>query len=156
MFRLYPIHPSLLQQLFVDLLQLQRSQFPQRNPADIRLDVVVNVSPVGLVGGGPDLDLGVIFESLVHPLAHRVLLRFHTIDIFRCFHGRFQLRPGLRLRPAKHIPIDGPSRLRVVTGGVPPLPSAVLPFSDIAFSIGPSFCHAAYFLRSNTQYRGTQ
>ena len=48
---LQPVYPSLLQQLLVELLQFQRSEFFQRNFADIRLDMVIDVPPAGLVGG---------------------------------------------------------------------------------------------------------
>ena len=50
--RLDSVHSAFGQQLFVELLQFQSGQLPQLNFADIRLDVVVDVSSVGLVGGG--------------------------------------------------------------------------------------------------------
>ena len=57
---LQPACPSLLQQLLVELLQFQRSELFQRDFANAGLDVVVDITPVGLVGGRPHLHLSVV------------------------------------------------------------------------------------------------
>ena len=62
---LQPVYPSLLQQLLVELLQFQRSEFFQGDLANVGLDVVVDVAPVGLVGGWPYLHLGVVSENVL-------------------------------------------------------------------------------------------
>ena len=65
---LHPVYPALGEQLLVELLQIQRSEFFQRNISDIGVDVVADVPLVGLVGGGSDFDLGIVLEPYLHPL----------------------------------------------------------------------------------------
>jgi len=47
--------------------------------------------------------------------------------------------PGLHL--AENVFDDGLAGFGIVTDGVPPLPSAILSFADIAFSVCSSFWH---------------
>ena len=147
------IHPALLQQLLVELLQFQRSELFQRDFADIGLDVVVNVTPVGLVGGGPHLHLSVVFKPYLHPLAHGVPANLGRIQPLRFLNGGFQLCFCLRLGLAQDVLVDGLARLRVTTGGISSFPSAVFPLAKISFPVGPSFCHTVRLLCSNTTYR---
>ena len=93
----------LLQQLLVELLQFQRSELFQRDFADIGLDVVVNVTPVGLVGGGPHLHFGVVFKSHLHPLAHDVLASSGNIQPLCLLDCLLQLCLGLRLGLARDV-----------------------------------------------------
>ena len=66
---LNPIHPPLLQQLLVELLQFQRSELFQRDLADVGLDVVVDVPTVGLVRGWPYFDFCIVFELFIQASA---------------------------------------------------------------------------------------
>ena len=73
---LHPVYPACGQQLLVELLQVQRSELSQRDISDVRIDMVVDVAPVGLVGGGPDFDFGIVLEPHLHPLPYRVFANF--------------------------------------------------------------------------------
>ena len=70
-----PLYPIFVHQLAVQFLQVHGTKFLQRNLADIRSNVVVDVATVGLMGGRPDLDFAHILKPLVHPLRHCVLAR---------------------------------------------------------------------------------
>ena len=84
LFGLQPIYPAFGQQFLVELLQFQRGELFQRDVPDIWIDVVVYVAPVGLVGGWPDFDLGVVLKPYLkphlHPLPHRVLPGFALVQ----------------------------------------------------------------------------
>ena len=72
-FGLQPVYPAFGQQLLVELLQVQRSELFQRDVPNVGIDVVVDVAPVGLVGGRPDFDLGVVLKPYLHPLSYGIL-----------------------------------------------------------------------------------
>ena len=63
-FGLQPVYPAFGQQFLVELLQFQRSKLFQRNFPDVWLDVVVDVSSIGLVGRRPNFYLCVVFKPL--------------------------------------------------------------------------------------------
>ena len=138
---LQPVYPSLLQQLLVELLQFQRSEFFQGDLADVGLDMVVDVAPVGLVGGWPYLHLGVVLKQHLHLLAHGVLACFGHVQALRRLNGYFQFRFCLRLSLAQHVLVNDPARLRVAPGGVPALPATVLLFAEVALPVCSAFCH---------------
>lgn len=75
-FSLQPVYPALGQQLLVELLQVQRGKLFQRDVPDVGIDVIVDVAPIGLVGVRPDFDFGIVLESHLHPLHHRVFSNF--------------------------------------------------------------------------------
>ena len=118
----------------------REDNFPRGGP-DIRLNVVVDVTSVGLVGGGTNLHLGVVLEPDIHPLSHGVLFCLYRVDMLCLLNSLLQLGPGLRLGSSQNVPVNGLPRLRVVTGGIPALPAAVLPFPKIALPVGSAFCH---------------
>ena len=62
LFGLQPIYPAFGQQFLVELLQFQRGELFQRDVPDIWIDVVVDVAPVSLVGGGSDFELVVVLK----------------------------------------------------------------------------------------------
>ena len=66
----------------------------------------------------------------------------------------FLLDFGLRL--AQHVLDDALSALRVIACGVTAFPSAVLSFSDIAFSVCSSFWHGIDLLCNGKPYRKRQ
>ena len=138
---LNPIYPSLLQQLLVELLQFQRSEFFQGDLANVGLDVVVDVAPVGLVGGWPYFYLGVVLKPHLHPLPHRVPANLGRVQSFRFLDCLFQLCLGLRLSLAQHILVNDPARLRGAPGGVPALPAAVLALAEVSLPVCSALCH---------------
>ena len=113
-----PVYSALFQQLLVELLQIQRSEFFQREFADIGFDVVVDVTPVGLMGGWPHLHLGVVLKPFLHPLANRVPASLGRIQPLRFLDCLLQLCLGLRLDLAQDVLVNGPARLRVAAGGI--------------------------------------
>ena len=94
---LQPACPSLLQQLLVELLQFQRSEFFQGDLANVGFDVVVDVAPVGLVGGWPYFYLGVVLKPHLHPLPHRVPANLGRVQSFRSSIACFSLALALCL-----------------------------------------------------------
>jgi len=129
---LQPACPSLLQQLLVELLQFQRSEFFQGDLANVGFDVVVDVAPVGLVGGWPYFYLGVVLKPHLHPLPHRVPANLGRVQSFRFLDCLFQLGLGLCLGFSQDVLVDGPAGLWIVSGSVPAFPSAIFSFSDVA------------------------
>ena len=103
--------------------------------------MVVDVPPVGLVGRRTDLHLGVVLEPDIHPLPHAVFLGFCLIYDLCFLNSLLQFGSGLRLGPSQDVPVDGLACLRVVSGGVPALPAAIFPFSEVALPVGSAFCH---------------
>ena len=103
--------------------------------------MVVDVPTAGLVEGGTDLHLGVVLEPDTHPPSHRVLLCFHRVDLLGLLKGLLQLGSGLYLGPYQDVPVDGLPRFRIADSGVPALPAAILPFSEITFPVGSALCH---------------
>ena len=132
---------ALGQQLFVELLQFQGGQLVQLDFADIRLDVVVDVPPAGLVGGGPHLDLGVVFEPDIHPLTDCVLLCLEGVYFCVLLDCLFQLRFYLCLGLAKDVLVDSLARFRITPGGVAAFLSTVRPLPDATLAIGSALCH---------------
>ena len=114
--------------------------------------MVVDVAPVGLVRRGANFDPGVVLEPLIHPNAHRVLPRLGHVQAPGFLDGRLQLGLRLCLGPAQDVFVDGFARLRIVPGGVAPLPPAILPFSDVALTVGPFLSHSIRLLCNDTTY----
>ena len=140
-FGLHPVYPALGQQLFVELLQVQRSELFQWNLSDIGTDVVVDVALVGLVGGRPDFDFGVVLEPHLHPLPHRVLSCLGNVQSLGFSNGLFQLLLDLCLTSAQHILVDGFPRIRVMPCRVSAFPASVFSLANAAFSVGSFLCH---------------
>ena len=153
---LQPVYPAFDQQLLVELLQFQRSELFQRDVSDIWIDVVVDVAPVGLVGGRPHFDLGAVLKPYLHPLPYRVLSYFGQVQRLGFFNGSLQLFLDLCLGFAQHIFVDSLAGLRVMPRRVPSLPAAVLAFSNAAFTVGSFLSHMCRLLSSNTQYPNWQ
>ena len=130
-----PVYSALFQQLLVELLQIQRSEFFQREFADIGFDVVVDVTPVGLMGGWPHLHLGIVLKPHLHPLANRIPPGLGRVQPLRFLNGGFQLCFCLRLGLAQDILVDGLACVWIPAGGVPTLPAAVLPFAEVTLPV---------------------
>ena len=73
----------------------------------MRLDVVIDVAFVGLLGRWSDFQLGVVFEPHIHPLAQRVLSGFDDVQSFVFLNGPLQLFFDLSLGLAQYILVDG-------------------------------------------------
>lgn len=73
LFGFQPLYPAVAQELAVEPLQIKNGESGERNVANVGLDVVVDVTPVGLVGGGADFEHGVVLKPDLHPLPQCVL-----------------------------------------------------------------------------------
>lgn len=138
---LQPVYPSLPQQLLVELLRLQRGEFFQGDLTDVGLDVVASVAPVGLVGGGLYLHLGVALKPHLRLLVHGALACFGHVWALRRLNGYFQLRFCLRLSLAQHVLVNDLARFRVAPSDVPALPATVLLLAEVALPVCSAFYH---------------
>jgi len=156
MLALNSVHPAFFQQLLVELLQFQRSELFQGDFADIRLDVVVDVPPVGLVRRWSHFYLCVVLKPLVHPGTYCVFPGFGDVQIFGFLDGRFQFGLCLCLGPAQDVLVDGFAGFRIVPGGVAALPSTVFSLSDVPLSVGAFLRHGIRLLFNDTTYHREQ
>ena len=62
--------------MLVESLQVQRSEFCQRDAADLRLNVVLEEALAGFEGGRSEFDFDIIFHPDLQPTAHGVGLGF--------------------------------------------------------------------------------
>ena len=108
--------------------------------------MVVDVAPVGLVGGWPYFYLGVVLKPHLHPLPHRVPANLGRVQSFRFLDCLFQLGLGLCLGFSQDVLVDGPARLRVAAGGVPALPATVLALAEVSLPLALRFAMAYYLL----------
>ena len=156
MLALNSVHPAFFQQLLVELLQFQRSKLFQRSFADTRLDVVVDVPPIGLVGRRSHFDFGIVLKPLIHPGTYCVLPHLGHIQAFGFLDGRFQLALRLCLGTAQDVFVDGLPGLRVMPCGVAALPSTVFSLSDVPLSVGAFLRHGIRLLFNDTTYHREQ
>lgn len=124
--RLDPLHPAITHQLPVELLQIHGTELFQRDFADVRSDVVINIAPICLMGGGANLDLTHVFKPFLHPLGNRVLACPSEVYFLGFFQRLFQFFPNLCLCLAQYIfeylfPCN-----RVMPCGVTAFPTAIL------------------------------
>ena len=79
-------------------LQIQRGELVQWEIADVGLEVVVDVPPVGLMGGGADLDFGVVLKKLFGndrtPQPKAGLNYMASISLFRLMIGNYTCGSG--------------------------------------------------------------
>ena len=108
--------------------------------------MVVDVAPVGLVGGGTRLDLSTVLKPHVHPLSYGVLPCPAEVQLGVFRDGLFQFLFDLRLSFAQDVFVDGLACLRVPARGVAALPPSVLPLADTALAVGSAFCRSASLL----------
>ena len=146
---LQPACPSLLQQLLVELLQFQRSEFFQGDLANVGFDVVVDVAPVGLVGGWPYFYLGVVLKPHLHPLPHRVPANLGRVQSFRFLDCLFQLGLGLCLGFSQDVLVDGLACLGIMPCGIPP---SIFSLSDVTFAVDLFLHHSIRLLFNDTIY----
>ena len=123
-----------------------------RDLPDVGLDVVVDVSPVGLVGRGTDLHLGVILEPDIHPLPHGVFLGFCLIYDLCFLNSLLQFGPGLRLGPAQDVPVNGLPRLRVMAYVYRPSQRPSLRFRRLPSPLALRFAMLCRLLCNDIQY----
>ena len=150
MFGLQPFYSAGGQQFLVELLQIQRGELVQREITDVGLDVVVDVPPVGLMGGGADLDFGVVLKPDVQPLSHGILAGPDQVQAGGLLDGPLQLFLCLSLGFGQDIFVDGFAGFRVMAGGIPALPPSVFPLADVSLAVGSSFCHVQQLLSDTT------
>ena len=120
---------------------------PMRGDSTVLDDQLVSVGC-----GGADVGLGVELIPGPQPGGHGVVLRAGYIDAPDLLQRRLEPFFDLRLGFAQHV-LDNPlPGLGIVSGGISPLPPAVLPLADISFPVGSFLCHGDRLLCSNTTY----
>ena len=107
LFGFQPLYPAVAQELAVEPLQIQGGELGERNVANVGLDVVVDVTPVGLVGGGTDFEHGVILEPDFHPLSQGVLPCPDDVQALGVLDDLLQLFLDLALGLAQAVFVDG-------------------------------------------------
>ena len=112
------------------MYQVQRSEICQRDAANLRLDVILEKALRGFEGRWAEFHLGVVLHPHFQPCSHRVGLGPPVVDAHVFLDGFLQLFFYFRLRFSEDIFDDGLARFRIVTDGVPALPSTVLSFAD--------------------------
>ena len=148
------LHPSALQQMLVQPLEIHCRQFLQRQITEGGLDVVFDEALVGLVGRGPDLEFGIVLHPRVQPLAHGVVLCLQGQDS-GFLNRRLELLLDLRLGFTEDVSVDSLPSLRVASRRVASLPSAILSLADAPLSIGTSFRHSVSPPLSATHHTST-
>jgi len=136
--------------MFVESLQVQRSQVCQRDAADLRLDVVFQKALRGFEGRWAQLDFCVVFHPHFQPTPHGVVLGPPIVDAHIFFDGFLQLFFYFRLRFAENIFDDGLSGFRISANCVPALPAAVLSLADVPLAVCSSFRHKINPFRQRT------
>ena len=104
----------------------------------------------GLERGRSEFHLGVVLHPDLQPTPHRVGLGPPVVDADVFLDGFLQLLLDLGLRFTQHVLDDGLSGFRIVADSVPPLPSAVLSFSDVPLAVCSSFRHGISPFRQRT------
>jgi len=151
-FCFYPLHPPLIHQFAVQFLEIHGTQLFQRNLADIRSNVIIDVAPVGLVRRRPDLDFAHILEPFLHPLGNHVLALFGEVPFLTLCQRFFQFFLNLGLRFSQHIFENLLAGDGVMPSRVPSLPATILSLADIALTVASSFRHLRSLLISDTHY----
>ena len=138
---LQPACPSLLQQLLVELLQFQRSEFFQGDLANVGFDVVVDVAPVGLVGGWPYFlswrSAQTTPPSTAPPCTGQPW-PCPVLSLPRLLVSAWPWPlPGFFPGRSCRWPCPSPGRGRRCTG----LPATVLALAEVSLPVGSTFCH---------------
>ena len=81
--------------------------------------MVFDETLVGLVGGGPDFQFGVVLQPEVQPLSYCVLSSPRNIQLASFLNGFFQFLFDLRLCFAKDVLVDGLTCRWVMSCGIP-------------------------------------
>lgn len=68
MFCLDPLYSAITHQLAIQLLLIHGAELLQRNLADVRCYMVIDVTPIGLVAGWSDFDLADILKPFFSQL----------------------------------------------------------------------------------------
>ncbi len=151
--RLDAVNSTAVQQVFIESLQVQRSQVCQWNTADLRLDVVLQKALSGLERGRSEFDFCVVFHPDLQPTPHGVGFCLAVVDTDIFFDGLFQFFLDLGLRLSQHIFDDGLASFRISANRVPAFPASVLALSDVPFSVCSSFFRHGISPFRNEQYR---
>ena len=96
----------------------------------MRLNVVLEEALAGFEGGRSEFDFDIVFHPDLQPTTHGVGFRPPIVDADVFLDGFLQLFFYFRLRFSEDIFDDGLASFRIVTDGVPALPSSVLSFED--------------------------
>ena len=148
----FALNSSGFLEIVVKPLDLNGGQLGQRDVPNFGDDVVLNVVRIVRFGVWPDAGLSVDLVPHFHPRTDCVSPGFGYIQLLTFADRGLEFLLDLGLRLAQHVLDDPLSALRVIACGVAALPSSVLSFSDIAFSVCSSFWHGISPFR-NEQYR---
>ena len=146
------VYSTTVQQVFVEPLQVQRSESRQRNTADLRLDVVFQKTLAGLEGGRSEFYFRIVLHPHLQPATHRVGLGPPVVDADIFLDGFLQFFFYFCLRLAEDVFDDGLASFRIVADCVAALPAAILALSDVPFPVCSSLWHGISSFR-NEQYR---
>ena len=69
----------------------------QRNTADVWLDMVFDISLVGLMRRGTYFQFGAVLKPHIHPLTDGIFFGFDEVDILAFLDGGFEFFFHLRL-----------------------------------------------------------
>ncbi len=130
------VHPAMLHQIFVHLLQIPGGQFFQLDLSDAGDGVGFDHQLVAVCCGLPDVGLGVQVIPGAQPGGHGVLVGAGDVYLLGLLHRCLEFFFGLRLGAAQDIFDDALAGVGIVTRGVAALPTAVGALPQIALAVG--------------------
>ena len=151
--KIFALNSAGFLEVVVKPLDLDSGQLVQRDAANSRYDVVLDV--VGVIGFrvGANTGLGVDLVPHFHPRTDCVSPGFGYIQLLTFADRGLEFLLDFGLRFTQHVLDDALSALRVIARGVPTLPAAVLSFSDISLAVCSSFRHGIDLLCNGKPYR---
>ena len=154
--KIFALNPSALLEAVVKSLDLNGGQLVQWDAANSGDDVVLDI--VGVVGFRiwPDARFNVDLVPRPYPRCHCVSPGFGYVQPLTFADCGFEFLLDLGLSFTQHVLDDPFSCLRVIARGVPPLPSAILSFSDVSLAVCSSFRHRISLLCNGKPYRKKQ
>ena len=132
---------AVFHQVFVELLEITGGQLLQFDLPDAWDGVGLDDQVVAVCCRRPDVGLGVEFVPAAEPSRHCVVFATGYVQTGCLLLCLGQLLFDLCLGFAQHISDDSLASLRIVAGGVPSLPAAVLALADVALTICSFLCH---------------
>ena len=143
---LVPLHPPVLLEIVVELLDLDRGELVQLDVPQLGDDVVIDVIQIVVLGVLPKPGLGIDLVPHRHPAFHRVGAATVHIQSLTVRDGLFQFLLDLRLSLSQDILNFLLPGRRVIGGRVESLPSTIFPFADTALAVGAFLPHSSSLL----------
>ena len=119
------VHPAMLHQVFVELLEIPGGQLFQLDLPNPRDGVGFDHQLVAVRCGLPDVGQGVEVVPGAEPGGHGVLVGVGDIHLLGLFHSRLELFFGFSLGAAQDVFDDALAGVGIVARGVSALPAAV-------------------------------